>query len=155
MEIKYLYGTVIAIANGDEDNRDNWKFEEGLALTRKTDIFQHKDMMQKVRINVLWGGFAKRFRKPDDIHFYGESISCNVETPTKDKHIEQLKGSYIGAKYWKAEMGERGRKNTVFLLLPDHLRPAQGYHETYIWSESSHAEMREIIDAEIRSSNGF
>lgn len=155
MEIKYLWGTVIALVEGTEDIKDNWKFEEGLALTRKTDVYQHRDMMQDVRINVCYGGFAKRFRTPDDILFYGESVSCNVSTPDGEKGIARLMSSYLGARYWKAEFGNDRRKHTVFLLLDKALVPSKGFQETNPWSETTHAEMREIIQAESRASNGF
>lgn len=155
MEVKYLWGTVIALVEGSEDIKDNWKFKEGLLLTRKTDVYQHRDMMKDVRCNVCYGGFAKRYRKPDEITFYGESISCNVGTPEDEKGNSRLMGSYLGARYWKAEFGEQGRKHTVFLLLDKALVPSKGFEESKPWSESSHAEMREIIEAEFRANNGW
>lgn len=154
MEVKYLWGTFIALKEGDEDIKDNWKFEEGLVLTRKTDVYQHRDMMKDVRCNVCYGGFANRFRKPEEITFYGESISCRVSTPTDEKGKARLMSSYVGARYWKAEFGESGRKHTVFLLLDKALVPSKGFEETSPWSESSHAEMREIIEVEVKA-NGY
>ena len=152
MEVKYLWGDAIVLKEGAEDIRDNWEFEHSIAMTRRTDVYQHSDMARDVRLNVCYGGFARRFRKPDEITFFGESISCRVKTP---EDITPLMNVHTGARYWKAEFGERGRKHAVFLLLDKAFVPSKGFNETNPWSETTHAEMREIIAAEQEANYGW
>lgn len=155
MEIKYLYGHMWAVEEGKEDEKPNWSLEDAVFLTRKTDVFQHADMRSKVGIGVLWGGFAKRFRKPDDIHFYGESVSCGVETPEEGEGLERLKKAYFEGEFWKTEIkGHGNTAHTVFALVPKGYYPTGKWMEIN-WEKSSHAEMREIIEAEAKAACGW
>lgn len=155
MEIKYLYGYTWCTKEGAEDVRENQSLEDCLFLTRKTDTFQHADMRSQASIGVLWGGFVKRFRKPDDAHFYGESVSCQVETPESEEDKKRLLEAYTKGQYWKMEAKMSGGSiYTVFAIVPEGFYPAGSVFDRK-WEKTTHADMKDIIHAEAEASCGW
>lgn len=109
MDAKYLFSHAL-VDNGDK------KEEIGnvIVLTRKTDVFQHKDMARIVNIHPSWGGFANRLRSAEMVHLYGESISCRVGTD-KQSVDELMKPHLLNADWFKYPYQENGKTYTIFM----------------------------------------
>ena len=88
--MKYLYGK-LPVAN-----KLNGGFEEqagcvnALLFSVRRDAYQHKEMASDACFIAFNGGFGVLSPNLRDRHFYGESISCRVETDESiiDKLIE-------------------------------------------------------------------
>lgn len=81
MIAKFLFSTERVIPNGQEDSPSGVKYKDTLLIVRKHDLFQHADMAKFCRLTPSTGGFVKGFgRKQGEEHFYGESVSCRVQT---------------------------------------------------------------------------
>jgi hypothetical protein len=81
MIAKFLFGTNRTIPNGQEDSPTGVKYKDTLLIVRKHDLFQHADMAKFYRLSPSTGGFVKKLGiKQGEEHFYGESVSCRVQT---------------------------------------------------------------------------
>ncbi|AEV89662.1 hypothetical protein OBP_225 [Pseudomonas phage OBP] len=152
MQLKFLFGTVRAIPEGSEDIIENVKLKDFLALTRKTDVFQHSDMRSMVVMGLSTGGFVKKLHNPERMDFYGESISCRVRT---DESMDPIYAELIKTgTWWKHEFQQHKKTFTIFGVTEAGFKPSSGVSELN-WVETTHADMLDIVRAEDEASNGW
>ena len=88
--LKYLYGKlpVASKLNGDREERAGRV--NALLFSVRRDAYQHKEMAFDACFIAFNGGFSNFTPNLKERHFYGESISCRVETDKSiiDKLIE-------------------------------------------------------------------
>lgn len=88
--LKYLYGKlpVASKLNGGRDERVGGV--DALLFSVRRDAYQHKEMAFDACFHPFNGGFSNFNPNLKERHFYGESISCRVETDKSiiDKLVE-------------------------------------------------------------------
>lgn len=112
---KYLFGETILEGIGE----DRFSRSTCLAITRRNDVFQHKEMAQGVRMIPVAGGFCDALIRDKTEHlpknFNGESISCNVKT--KEDTKVKINNLLSSCDIFMAGAG-RNKCFTVMLFVP-------------------------------------
>lgn len=145
MTLKFLFGTNRMIEIGKEDVIENVKYKDYAIVARKTDVLQHSDMKNRCMFSPSTGGFIKAYRKPERATWYGESVSCRVET---DESMNPLYEELMKAgNYFKFGFEMYKTIYTIFAICP------AGYKPTSIvtgieWEPCTHEDMVEIIKVE-------
>lgn len=87
---KYLFGM---IRQNDETGEETRR-EDALAITRRCDSYQHRDMARDISMIPFNGGFCGSALNFDNTYlperFNGESVSCNVKTGDRAEKIEEF-----------------------------------------------------------------
>lgn len=146
--MKYLYGMIRALTEGDDPETTFPTRCNGLLITRKRDIYQHVDMAKEARMMPQWGGFNyatltgdnKEFRQ-----FHGESISCRVKTGYNAQEIIQeiIKEGNV----WYAIHPEHKTMVIAFLQTDYIPAPARGT-DPLVWVKSNMDEVCTMLKAE-------
>jgi hypothetical protein len=122
MQSKFLFGNIRGIPDGEEDTKENVDYVHALAITRKHDVFQHRDMAHLIMMSPTKGGFVKKLRNQGEEYFHGESISVGVRT---DDSMHQVywpllaEGNWFKHTHWVNEKSPF----TIFLVLERGYRP--------------------------------
>ncbi|WNV46000.1 hypothetical protein [Aeromonas phage AerS_266] len=141
---KYLFGETVLEGIGEQ------RFSRGrcLAITRRDDAFQHKEMAVAVRMIPFNGGFCNALIRdktkylPE--HFNGESISCNVKT--KEDTEERIKALLSSCDIYVAGAGTN-KCFTVMLFVPKDRNPGGSRREGDVvldWKKIEREEYQEI-----------
>ncbi|QDB70347.1 hypothetical protein CF8_0178 [Aeromonas phage CF8] len=87
---KYLFGKM---RQNDETGEETHR-EDALAITRRCDSYQHRDMARDISMIPFNGGFCGSALNFDNAYlpgqFNGESVSCRVKTEGDAKKIEEF-----------------------------------------------------------------
>lgn len=113
---KYLYG-FLPLEN-PETGEESF---EALAITRRCNSYQHREMAQDTWLSASHGGFANsklKLDQPSVEGFNGESISCKCKTPEDQKHFKQLLDNPHDIFVGKAR-----KQYTVALIVPAGFKP--------------------------------
>lgn len=114
---KYLYG-FLQLKN-EETGEESF---DALAITRRCDSYQHREMGQDTWVSAFYGGFANsklKLDQPTVEGFNGESISCRCKTPEDQKHFKQLLDNPHDIFVGKAR-----NQYMVALIVPAGFKPA-------------------------------
>lgn len=149
MIAKFLFGTNRIIPNGLEDAGDSIKYKDTLLMVRKHDIFQHADMAKIYRLTPSTGGFVKRLGIQGEELFYGESVSCRVQTDDSmlelyraiTKHGDWFKHTYV---YYKRT------PFTVFCGVPKDHYPSSIVNDIE-WVSVEYKEIKNLMREEIQT----
>lgn len=149
---KFLFGHTRVIPVDAEDILENVKLKDILVFTRKTDIFQHSDMRSMVVMGLSTGGFIKKFHKPEKAEFFGESISCRVQT---DESMDPLYAKLVSTgTWWKHEFQQYKKTTTIFAIVDNGFKPSSQISGLE-WTPVTHAEMVDITRAEDEAANSW
>lgn len=101
MIFKYLFGGVPAMCiKNKQGQAGTYETTSMLVMMAKTDSVMHSDLKRWIEMIPLAGGFANWVGK--DLKFYGESISCVVESfpaASRDATELLLKGATFTNQY--------------------------------------------------------
>lgn len=148
MLLKFLFGSARVLVEGS----DKETLGDVLLMTRKTDIFQHSDMKQVTRTSPSTGGFVKHLRAPEKMEFFGESVSCRVQT---DESMNPIYAELVKTgSWWKNEHLIHNTVHTIFLVTKAGHKPSCTWADLK-WEPTTHADMYEIVKAEDSVSNGW
>ena len=88
--LKYLYGKLPVASKLNGGREERMGRADALLFSVRRDAYQHKEMAFDACFVAFNGGFANFTPNLKERHFYGESISCRVETDKSivDKLIE-------------------------------------------------------------------
>lgn len=142
MTLKYILAST---TTHHEDTPDVYSPSDVVFMTRKNDTFQHSDMKNRCNVKAVAGGFIRRHRKLDTFQFFGESVSCRVETAPglQPKLLELVKSG----DWYTFEHEMYGSKYAIWAVVP------KGHQlDTRVtginWEKSSHHEMEEVVQGE-------
>lgn len=121
MELKFLFGYVRAIENGDLPAPETSKTVNAMVVCRRTYTLQHLDMKRKVNMGPTAGGFIERILKPTLFYWYGESESCRVHT---DGSLDKVYRSLTEIEnIYKISIDAYGQPHNVYMFLPEGKYP--------------------------------
>lgn len=78
--LKYLYGKLPVTSTLNQGSKEKIGRASALLFSVRCDKFQHRDMEFATAFIPFNGGFGNLHPTDPARHFYGESISCNVQT---------------------------------------------------------------------------
>lgn len=155
MIAKFLFGTERVIPLDLEDTMENVQHKDMLYIVRKHDAFQHADMAKICRMHPSTGGFVKKIGRPGEEHFYGESISCRVQT---DESMDELYHAITKEGEWfkyTYSIPGSGTKFTIFCGCPTGYKPS-AYGMDFQWEPVKYEEIRSLMNKEVQeNTSGF
>ena len=88
--LKYLYGKLPVVSKLNGGREERMGRADALLFSVRRDAYQHKEMAFDACFIAFNGGFSNFNPNLKERHFYGESISCRVETDKSiiDKLVE-------------------------------------------------------------------
>lgn len=145
MIAKFLFGTAPCIPVGKEDTNVNLNLDDLLLIVRKHDIFQHIEMGKLCSLQASTGGFVKGIRHQGEENFYGESISCRVQT---DGSMLPLYHELTKTGSWyKYEHMVNKSKFTIFACVKADYYPS-GYWSNLKWEPCEYKDIRPTMIAD-------
>lgn len=142
--LKYLYGKlpVASKLNGGQEERMGRA--STLLFSVRRDAYQHKEMAFDACFIAFNGGFSSFTPNLKERHFYGESISCRVETDKSiiDKLIE-LK--YTGRVFYTNAVDN---KQKLFAIIEGENIYPRKTGRTSNWFPCSLQEMEKLCNEE-------
>ena len=151
MIAKFLFGTERVIPTGSEDSPTNVQYKDLLFIVRKHDVYQHADMAKLYRIHPSTGGFVKGLGKPGEENFYGESVSCRVQTD--DSMLELYYPlTKEGDWYKHTYTNSNGSKFTTFCGVPAGYIPSSLLSNVE-WEPIQYAEVKATMRKEIEENS--
>lgn len=142
--LKYLYGKLPVASKLNGGREERMGGADALLLSVRRDAYQHKEMAFDACFIAFNGGFSNFNPNLKERHFYGESISCRVETDESiiDKLIELKRTGRV------FHTNAVGNKQRLFAIIDGERVYPRKTERTGNWIPCSLEEMQELCDVE-------
>lgn len=153
MRAKFLFGSIRGIKLPKEDTFENMGLIDAIILTRKSDVFQHRDMEKVVGMTAFNGGFVDRLTQLGEEHFHGESVSVGVST---DESMHAIYHPLMKTGEWYQHVHEiDGRAPfTIFMVMKRGYKPTRQYRDLD-WMPISYNKVHLLMAEEIHFATGL